>query len=661
MILFALLSSFGLAVSGLFLTYLYDNRATFGARLAAGYVIGSTLAGFLGYALLATGDMSLRESTLFANSVLPFLSAVALIMAGRAEDLKRDLRSLLRPSLRFRKRRLAYGLGFVLLAAFFAYLFRGTMYIRDGAIWTDNHNNFGDLPWHLAIVQGFVLGHNIPPQHPEFAGIRLTYPFLVDWNVAQIMQTGASLSGAILLQNILLSLSLTALLMRWVIVFTRRVGAALILPWLFVFSGGFGFTLAWQDWRSSGQSILAFLAAIPHDYTTDSTRGMRWGNTMTALLTTQRGLMLAIPLALIVWTIWWQVLQHRRTDPIPYRRLIAAGLITGMLPLVHGHTFLMLFIVGGPLALGDIWRAPARFKPWALCFLLALLLTVPQALLLASSSGSQGSKFFGWQPGWDKGDEAPLSFWWRNLGLFFPLLILALLWKPGRAGSVVPPRLLRYYAPFTLCFIIPNLFRLAPWVWDNIKVLLYWHLASALLISALLAQIWQRRRHMGFAPTVARRALVLALIFLLTLSGALDVLRIARGEGRWGGVYEADAVAFANAITKVTAPGDVILCAPQFNAPPLLAGRHELMGYEGHLWSHGLDFAARKEDVQKLFAGAPETTALLAKYHVRWVEIGPLEREMSDYPLNESYWGRYPIAAHVGPWTLYDVRNEAEQ
>jgi hypothetical protein len=50
-------------------------------------------------------------------------------------------------------------------------------------------------------------------------------------------------------------------------------------------------------------------------------------------------------------------------------------------------------------------------------------------------------------------------------------------------GYVVGKRLLLFYLPFTLCFIIPNFVKMAPWNLGHIKVLYYWWLASAPLVA----------------------------------------------------------------------------------------------------------------------------------------------------------------------------------
>ena len=84
---------------------------------------------------------------------------------------------------------------------------------------------------------------------------------------------------------------------------------------------------------------------------------------------------------------------------------------------------------------------------------------------------------------------------------------------------IVPRRVLIFYLPFTLCFIVPNFLKMAPWIWDNIKVLYYWWLASAPLVALLLARLWQQ------GPI--RRIIAVLLFVCVTLAGALDVAGIA--------------------------------------------------------------------------------------------------------------------------------------
>jgi hypothetical protein len=128
-------------------------------------------------------------------------------------------------------------------------------------------------------------------------------------------------------------------------------------------------------------------------------------------------------------------------------------------------------------------------------------------------SAVDAGSFFGWELGWDHGQDNPIYFWFKNTGFFIPLILAAVLYKSE--GYLVPRRLLLFYLPFTLCFIVPNFLKMAPWIWDNIKVLYYWWLASAPLVALLLAKLWEGGR--------IRKVAAALLFVVVTLAGALDV------------------------------------------------------------------------------------------------------------------------------------------
>ena len=62
----------------------------------------------------------------------------------------------------------------------------------------------------------------------------------------------------------------------------------------------------------------------------------------------------------------------------------------------------------------------------------------------------------------------------------------------------------RFFLPFLLCQILPNLFRLAPRLWDNNKVLIYWYVAAVPLVALLLARMWR----WGLVPRLCAVALL---------------------------------------------------------------------------------------------------------------------------------------------------------
>jgi len=113
---------------------------------------------------------------------------------------------------------------------------------------------------------GFALGTNFPPEHPELAGARLTYPFLVDFGAALLVRAGASERAAYLLQNLLLAAAFVALLHLFTLRLTgdrRRPGS---LHYSCCSAGGSG-SPSFSEMRSPRGGLASLLAHLPglHD------------------------------------------------------------------------------------------------------------------------------------------------------------------------------------------------------------------------------------------------------------------------------------------------------------------------------------------------------------------------------------------------------------
>jgi hypothetical protein len=212
-------------------------------------------------------------------------------------------------------------------------------------------------------------------------------------------------------------------------------------------------------------------------------------------------------------------------------------------------------------------------------------------------------------------------------------------------GYLVPKRLLLFYLPFTLCFIVPNLIKMAPWIWDNIKVLYYWWLASAPIVALLLARL----RHQG----QTRRLLAVVLFVCVTLAGALDVAGIALRSIKYQ-VFDAAGLSFAELVKAQTAPRALIVHAPVHNTPVFLSGRRSLMGYPGHIWTHGLQFVEREGEIKRIYLGSPDAELLIRKYGIEYLVLGPQERLV--VPVNEVFISRFQKVGEVGGYTLYKIK-----
>jgi len=267
---------------------------------------------------------------------------------------------------------------------------------------------------------------------------------------------------------------------------------------------------------------------------------------------------------------------------------------------------------------------------------------LPQMWWSTHHSAVDATRFFEWQYGWDRGKEDAIWFWLKNAGLFIPLTVAAVLWRGKH--PLVSRRLLLFLAPFSLCFIIPNVLKMAPWIWDNIKVLFYWWLASAPLVAILLARLW----HKG----PAQRFLALVLFGCITLAGALDVGAIVLRSNKYQ-VFDSNAVGFAELVKEKTEPRALIIHAPVHNHAVFLTGRRSLMGYPGHIWTHGLDYTKRESEIRRIYAGGSDAGLLLQKYGVQYAVVGPHEHYLMT--VNDHFFERFQLIGEVGGYRLYKI------
>jgi len=450
--------------------------------------------------------------------------------------------------------------------------------------------------------------------------------------------------------------------------------AAIITPLLVLLNGGLGWVLLWKQAMQNEQGLFGILKNLPPSFTVIPETTWRWGNAISALLVPQRGILLGLPVAVIVFTQWWlsdeqvepanratgEKREKRKREktkssaavrpsslpsflssiyptPLSVKRMIAAGIVAGLLPLIHAHSFVVVMAMGGCIAL-----LQRRWRDWAVFFLVASVIALPQMWWSTHGSAVDAKKFFEWQFGWDRGQENAVRFWFENTGLFIPLIVAAILWR-GR-DYLVPRRLLTFYLPFTLCFIFPNMVKMAPWVWDNIKVLFYWWLASAPLVALLLARLWR----MGKMPRV-----IAAILFVcVTLAGSLDVAAIAFRSARYQ-IFDRNGITFAEFVKQQTQPRSLIVHAPVHNNPVFLTGRRSLMGYPGHIWTHGLEFAPREAEIKSLYAGSPDAGKVIQKYGIQYAVVSPLERNMM--LVNDQYFSFFEKVGEVGEYRLYKV------
>jgi hypothetical protein len=592
-----------------------------GVRCAAGLVVGLVVQGLA--TLACAHRFGVQPTALSAGVAVALLPG--LVTLRHAREL--GPWSWSQPA---RHARLGLGLFVVGTLLLWPVAQRGIVRLEGGGWGTGAGHNLGDLPFHLAVIAGFTHGNNLPPQHPELAGAPLSYPYLIDWLAAVPVVLGDDLPGVLHVHTAVLSMTLLVLLAYWGFAFTGHRAVACLVPPLVLLDGGLGFI---DFFAELGQrpARLALLD-LGRDFTIGDEAGLRWGNALTTLLLPQRAWLVGLPLLLATITLAWQALGAGPDTRARRRLWCAAGVCAGLIPLAHAHAFV--------LACGLLLACAGLFgtRGALLALGVALALGGPQLALLMRHTQVQAGSFLAWHWGWDRGDQDPFSFWLWNTGVLLPLLGFALFWREPR---LLTSEQRRFYAPLGALFVLANLLRLSPWIWDNVKVLFPWYVASTPLVASALV-LFARQGWPG-------RVLAGLLFGLLTCAGALDVWRVGSRQIELA-LFDEQALDFARAVGQATTAQARLAHAPRHDAPTLLSGRPAVLGYPGHIWSQGLDAGRREADLMSVYTGGADPTSLTSAYGATHIVTGPQER--SAYGELPDALRVLPVVVRVGPFEL---------
>lgn len=521
-----------------------------------------------------------------------------------------------------------------------------------------------DLSFHASLASSFAYGENFPPAYTPLAGETLRYPFLPDFHAAALMAAGLSMRAAFLATALPLALALVGIFYGFALRLARGARAAALATCLFLLNGGFGFLNLYGDWRKSGRSFVEFWNALPVNYANDWSRGIHWTNLITDTLLPQRAALYGLPVGLMILTLFAFVWQRwhdesgqkpereggrissdtapgESRDALPHARasaiLLAAGVLAGLLPLFHTHSYIAV----GLISIFLFVLRPRR--AWLWFWAPAVLLASPHLFELARHAA--GGQIVRLQVGW-MGSDAPsfTVYMLRNFGV--PLLLAVPVW-------VAAPRVWKsFYVASLLLLVFALMVVVSPNVFDNGKLTYYWHAVNSALVARWLVSLARAR---SLRLLAAPLALLLALLCVATGGAAL------RAESRANALLfsESDLEA-ARFVRERTAAHALFLTAPAFNQPVLaLAGRTVVRGPTDWLWGHGYEFCAREADVRRMYAGDREALELLSLYGVDYVYLGEAERR--DMRADASFFDANLRAVYrAGGVTIYQVSSNAD-
>jgi hypothetical protein len=558
---------------------------------------------------------------------------------------------------------------FWILAAcfgFFAFRSFGWVLFLDGNTWkVQSPNNLGDLSLHIAYIKNFALGVPLWPENPIHPFSYMRYPGGTDLFNALLLELGVDFVRGLVWAGVLGSIATFYALYRW----SGEFGVA-----GFLFNGGVaGFQLL-STWTFKDYQGVPEIA---------------WKSLPLSMLVTQRGLLYALPAGLLLLCHWRRKYFAQRAGGGGKRDAQSSpGILPfwveltlyATMPLFHMHTFIALSLLAAFFfVIGD---AETRKR---------LAIVVGAAVLPATffvymiTDHFRARSMIEWQPGWVQNEgefAAPfLTFWLVNFGVWLPLamfLIVLVWWRvsqslgTSRARTdekiIAPnedrhlfqpdalkrfvlaiPTMLRnspalaFLTPAALIFLFAALVKTAPWEWDNIKLFIWAYLlALPFLWSELLARL----------PLPVRVGTCIALFGsgLVSLFGGL-----LSNPGGFGLADRAELDAVGDAVRKLPAEAR-FASHPTYNHPLLLQGRKVVLGYPGHLWTQGFDYADINRKLDALMRGAPDW-----REHARAVGAPYLfwgREEQANYAGGTRAWEREARLVASGPWgAIYDLEH----
>ena len=471
-----------------------------------------------------------------------------------------------------------------------------------------------DLPAHLALANSFALGENHPPAYPFLPSTPLVYPFLSDFLTAILVVGGLGLRAAFLLPSILLFLPLVAFTFFFAREFAGKDLAAAFAAILFFFNGGAGALKLITDLL--GGNLRALLNS---DYTVIPQSGLYLMNSFRLWVLPQRGAVIGLAAALLVLWILYRFISKKADK----KELLLAGVISGLLPLAHAHSFIAIAIVSFYLILTQ------RQKEWAWFFIPMAALALPQALWMAQeiTPGFAGI-YVGWmEENAGKNLLEIALFWAKN----FPIAIILAI----PAYFLLDKNQKAFVTPFALLFLAANLIRFQPQPWDNFKIILFPMLVFFLLAAIALEKAWNYWKN--GARHYAGAVLVITVMFFSIAAGVQAAAWAGLPNSRYQ-VFSASEFQVAEWIKTNTQPEAVFLTGGENNNLVVsLAGRRTLLGLTSVLKTHGIGYAREAEAVVRMYQNP--ACADFKAFKVNYVFVGEEELKLS--PNTEAYDSRF--------------------
>ncbi len=566
----------------------------------------------------------------------------------------------------------------LLFWAFYVYLVAHSFRFVNGRVF-GCQSTYGDMSMHLSFITSLSRQQVFPPEYSLLPGVRLSYPFLSDSISASLYLCGAPLRLSYALPMCVAG----AQVFFGACAFFRRMlrtkGQAALAFLLFFANGGLGVFYFLGGEEGNFSRIFTAFYQTPTNYTD---RNIRWVNVIADMMLPQRA-------TLFGWAVLFSTLYllYRAVFEGEKRYFLYTGLLAGMLPMVHTHSFLALALVCGGWLVFDLCRGLGTEEGAVMVAKGAVAAGLPVMCLLKDLLRSRGLEDSPWLLvfasvvivlclgllwvllyfSWRRGRLWEIACTWGLLAgaaclLAFPQLFTwtfrqagagqfvrghfgwvtgedNYLWfymkNLGLAGLLALYGLLycrweRFarYVPALVIWFLAEFVEFQPNDYDNNKLL---YVAYALLCccgAEFLGDMLKKlpfREMRGFAAG--------ALLVLLTSSAVLTWGREAVSEYE---LYGEGALALCEYVEENLPPDAIVLTDTRHNNEICaLTGRNVVCGSPSYLFYHGLPYYGREYAVGEMYTRPEASLDLYRNLNVDYVLVSDFELHSFDVDMGQ--------------------------
>ncbi len=501
---------------------------------------------------------------------------------------------------------------------------------------------YGDIPFHMTQVSKFAFGQPLDFNEPIFDGERLRYPFFVNLLSGLLLRFDADwffAMQAVAMTCVAGGIFLTFLFYKSIL---KSSFASVVAIVIFLLGSGFGSLHVIS--QSNASSVGEFVQYTVEATTSTITRwdavypeqNIGWGAPLSLVFLHQRSFLLGF----FMFSLFLFVFQKWRNNQSNFKLTILLGLVVGLTPLSHYHSFVAMSVVLVLFAIFTFFqKGRGVFSNFFVLGLSAAIFALPQIFYLVQGKNgilSSDNSFIQFRLGWMSAPTigsvaykaggsffenvlAYFNFIFVNFGVVLPVFLLATFFFLKSFGKRARSDLVFWSICGLFLFLLVQIIRFQPWDYDNNKILVYFQYFAAVVIVAFFGEISKYRKRLGYF-------LLAAFVALAIHSGIIDQIpRLLTPVDNLPVIFNKDSVAIADYIRNANMPQNekILTTSSHLNLVNSLAGRPAVVGYPGWLWTRGIDYSEREKNLKQFFKDPQIYNNIPYLYNARYALLDP--------------------------------------